>query len=76
MSMAAKSEKFEEAFARLSEIVAKLESGETALEESLDLYAEGMKLVKLCGQKLTEAEKKIEQLTGENTTTGEENPPA
>jgi len=31
-------EKFEEAFERLEEIVARLESGDVALEESLDLY--------------------------------------
>ncbi len=54
--------KFEDAFERLSEIVELLETGEAGLEESLDLYAEGMKLVQLCGQKLTEAEKKIEKL--------------
>lgn len=57
--------KFEDAFARLSEIVESLETGEAGLEESLDLYAEGMKLVQLCGQKLSEAEKKIEQLKEE-----------
>jgi exodeoxyribonuclease VII small subunit len=55
-------QKFEDAFARLSEIVGLLETGEAGLEESLELYAEGMKLVQLCGQKLSEAEKKIETL--------------
>ena len=64
--MTAQAQKFEDAFARLGEIVARLETGETGLEESLQLYAEGMKLVQFCGQKLTEAETKIEQLTGEN----------
>jgi exodeoxyribonuclease VII small subunit len=54
--------KFEDAFERLTEIVELLEAGEKGLEESLDLYAEGMKLVQLCGKKLTEAEKKIERL--------------
>lgn len=57
--------KFEDAFERLSEIVELLETGEAGLEESLELYAEGMKLVQLCGQKLTEAEKKIEKLKEE-----------
>ncbi|HUU46990.1 MAG TPA: exodeoxyribonuclease VII small subunit [Acidobacteriota bacterium] len=60
--MTEKAQQFEDAFARLEEIVAKLEGGEVALEESLDLYAEGMKLVKLCGKKLTSAEQKIERL--------------
>jgi exodeoxyribonuclease VII small subunit len=64
--MSTQPQKFEDAFARLSEIVTQLETGETGLEESLQLYTEGMNLVKFCGQKLTEAEKKIEQLTSEN----------
>lgn len=55
--------KFEDAFARLSEIVEQLEAGEPGLEESLDLYAEGMKLAQFCGEKLTEAEKKIQKLS-------------
>lgn len=67
MTMATQPEKFEDAFARLSAIVSQLEAGETGLEESLQLYAEGMKLVQFCGLKLTEAEKKIEQLTAEGT---------
>ena len=54
--------KFEDAFERLSEIVELLETGEAGLEESLELYAEGMKLVQICGLKLSEAEKKIEKL--------------
>lgn len=56
-------EKFEEAFARLEEIVAKLESGDVALEESLDLYTEGMTLVKFCNQKLGTARERIEKLS-------------
>ncbi len=70
--MAKPPEKFEDAFVRLSAIVSQLEAGETGLEESLQLYAEGMKLVQFCGLKLTEAEKKIEQLTSENAAPGGE----
>jgi exodeoxyribonuclease VII small subunit len=69
-------QKFEDAFARLSEIVSQLEAGETGLEESLKLYAEGMSLVQLCGKKLSEAEKKIEQLTAENMPRGNDAPTA
>jgi len=64
--MTTQPQEFEAAFARLSQIVNQLEAGETGLEESLQLYAEGMKLVQFCGLKLSEAEKKIEQLTGES----------
>ena len=59
-------EKFEEAFERLEEIVAKLESGDVALEESLDLYTEGMTLVKFCNQKLIAAREKIEKLSAKD----------
>ncbi|GAB4318320.1 MAG: hypothetical protein Kow0074_07450 [Candidatus Zixiibacteriota bacterium] len=55
--------KFEDAFERLSEIVEQLENAEAGLEESLDLYAEGMKLARFCGEKLSEAEKKIQKLS-------------
>ncbi|MBD3297163.1 MAG: exodeoxyribonuclease VII small subunit [candidate division Zixibacteria bacterium] len=55
--------KFEDAFERLSEIVEQLENAEAGLEESLDLYAEGMKLARFCGEKLGEAEKKIQKLS-------------
>jgi exodeoxyribonuclease VII small subunit len=63
-------EKFEEAFERLEEIVSKLESGEVALEESLDLYTEGMTLVKFCNQKLTVAREKIEKLSAKDSDEG------
>ena len=55
--------KFEEALRQLEEIVAKLESGELSLEESMTAFEQGTKLCQLCNAKLTEAEKKIEQLS-------------
>lgn len=54
--------KFEEALRQLEEIVAKLESGELSLEESMTAFEQGTKLCQLCNAKLAEAEKKIEQL--------------
>ena len=60
--MTEKTPQFEDAFERLEEIVARLEGGEVALEESLELYAEGMKLVKFCCKKLNAAQQKIEKL--------------
>lgn len=62
-NMSKKDPGFEEALARLEEIVRKLEGGETPLDESLGLFEEGVKLVKLCGDKLDEAERKITVLT-------------
>lgn len=56
-------EQFEAAFERLQTIVEKLEGGDVTLEESLALYAEGMGLVRFCGEKLSAAQEKIEQLS-------------
>lgn len=53
---------FEEALQQLEQIVQKLEKGELALEESLKLYEEGIRLSRLCHGKLEEAEGKIEML--------------
>ena len=55
--------KFEEAMARLQEIVAKLESGEESLESSMKLFEEGAKLSALCYETLEKAEQKITELT-------------
>jgi len=57
--------KFEDAMARLEEIVQSLESGNLSLEESIKAFEEGMKLAKFCSQKLEEAEKKVTMLMKE-----------
>ncbi len=54
---------FEQAIARLETIVADMESTELPLEDVLERYAEGTRLVRFCGEKLEEAEKKIEVLS-------------
>ncbi len=51
---------FEEAMEKLEKIVGRLEDGEVPLEESINLYKEGMELSKWCHDKLKTAE---EQLT-------------
>lgn len=53
---------YEEAFSRLEEIVRKLESGEAGLDESLRLFEEGIKLSRICNERLNEAEARIEKL--------------
>lgn len=50
---------FEEALGRLEELVNKLEDGNLPLEESLKLFAEGVKLTRYCSNHLEEAEKQI-----------------
>lgn len=55
-------ERFEDALEKLEKIVSRLEEGEISLEESLKLFEEGIKLSRFCGQKLDEAERKVEIL--------------
>lgn len=48
---------------RLEEVVAKMESGEMPLDQLITAYEEGVKLVKMCQQKLDAAEQKIQVIT-------------
>lgn len=59
---------FEEAFAKLEEIVKELEGGGLALEESLNLFERGQALAAHCGVQLDAAELKIKQLTAQSET--------
>lgn len=56
--------KFEKAMQNLEKIVQDLESGDVTLEDALKKYEEGVKLSRICQQKLAQSEKKIEVLTG------------
>lgn len=47
------------AYARLEEIMQKLNTSQTSLEESIKLYEEADKLIKACSQKLSSAEQKV-----------------
>ena len=53
---------FEKALVRLEEILKVLESGTAPLDESLGMFEEGVKLIKLCNGKLDNAEQKIKIL--------------
>ncbi len=53
---------FETAFARLEQILEKMNSGDAALEESLKLFEEADGLIRLCNNRLTDAERKVETL--------------
>jgi exodeoxyribonuclease VII small subunit len=55
-------EKFEDALSKLEKVVSQLEKGDISLEESLKLFEEGIRLSRLCNQKLDEAEKRVEIL--------------
>jgi len=58
---------FEEAYARLEEIVARLEAGELSLDESLALYEEGQRIAQHCGALLDAAELRVEQVNDDDT---------
>lgn len=53
---------FDEALLSLEDIARLLDSGELGLEESIARYEEGIKLARLCQEKLEESERKIEML--------------
>ena len=53
---------FESALARLEQILEKMNSGATPLEEALKLYEEADQLISTCTKRLNEAERKIEIL--------------
>ena len=58
--------KFEDAIKELEETVKKLESGETTLEESMELFEKGVSLSRTCQKLLDEAKLKITKLLGSN----------
>lgn len=61
---------FENCFARLEEILEKMNSSSVSLDESLKLYEEADKLILTCSKKLNDAERKIELLI-KNRSTGD-----
>jgi exodeoxyribonuclease VII small subunit len=58
--MATRRNDFEKSFHQLEAIVKRLESEELPLDESLQLFEEGIRLSRFCHQRLEEVEKKIE----------------
>ena len=58
---------FEAAMDRLEAIVEQMESGNMMLEELIVRYEEGMKLVKICQERLAGAEQRIEIITRNHT---------
>jgi exodeoxyribonuclease VII small subunit len=63
---------FEEAIRALTDIVGRIESGQTLLDESLGQYERGMALIKHCRRILQAAEKKIDKITAESGLDWEE----
>lgn len=63
--------KFEEKIKDLEEIVSTLESGDIALDESINKYTEAMKLVKECDEELKQIEEKVNKIVTEDGSLAE-----
>tara|TARA_B100000401_G_C52595047_1_gene619153 strand:+ start:532 stop:756 length:225 start_codon:yes stop_codon:yes gene_type:complete len=61
-----KKHNFEETLKKLEAIVDQLESGDVDLEKSVQLYEEGMRLKKICEEKLKNVEMQIKKIKTEN----------
>ncbi len=60
--MADEQKKFEDELKELEAIVARIDSGELSLEESIEAFERGVGLVRMLNHKLDEIEKKVEVL--------------
>lgn len=60
--MNGKNQSFENSLKELEKIVRRLENGDLALEESLKLFEDGVKLSRECQERLNQAERRIEIL--------------
>ena len=59
---------FEESLEKLEEIVNKLENGDVPLDEAIEEFNKAMQLVKLCNEKLNDAEEKVNKILKEDGT--------
>jgi len=63
---------FEECYERLEKVISTLEAGDLALDQSIALYEEGMRLAQYCGQKLDDAQIRVTQLLSTSTHQSDE----
>jgi exodeoxyribonuclease VII small subunit len=63
---------FEQAIDQLNQIVSRIEQGQVPLQESLEQYEKGMKLIQHCRGILQDAEKRIEQISAQNESASAE----
>ncbi len=60
--MAERSETYDALVERLEKVVAELESGSLSLEQSIERFAEGVRLAREAARHLDEAERRVEML--------------
>ncbi len=59
---------FEEALARLDEVVARMDGGDVGLEEAVRLFEQGQQLLAVCRDRLALAQQRITELTAQAET--------
>ena len=64
-------ESFEQALSRLEEIVRKLDDPEIRIEESVELYQEGLRLSRICSERLETVSQKIEQIRAQDSVSAD-----
>lgn len=57
---------FEENLEKLEDIVKKLETGDIPLDDAIDKFNDAMNLVKVCDERLKNAEKSIAKIVSED----------
>jgi len=62
----AQPENFEQAYAELESIVARMESGQMTLESSLEAYQRGNSLLQFCQKSLADVEQQVQILNERN----------
>lgn len=65
---------FEEALSQLEALVTRLEAGDLPLEEALRAFEEGVRLTRLCAERLEDAERRVHLLTRSPEGTEQEIP--
>jgi exodeoxyribonuclease VII small subunit len=60
-----KQDTFEKDLKQLEDVVARLEQGDLPLDEAMKLFQDGMRLSKLCSQRLSTVEQEIKKLVAE-----------
>ncbi|MCQ2748943.1 MAG: exodeoxyribonuclease VII small subunit [Clostridia bacterium] len=59
-------QKFEDLMNTLDELVTDLEEGNGDLEESINKYSDAMQIVKVCNDKLTNAQESVNKILKDN----------
>jgi len=60
-----KEDGFDDRLARLEQLVADLESGDLSLEDAMERFGEGVKLLGACRESLSAYEERVEELSAE-----------